>query len=289
MTPQPDRPFIVDADLSNFPAEVLERSHEVPVVVDFWAPWCGPCRTLSPVLERIAMEMQGAFVLAKVNTDTSPSLAQQMQVQGIPAVKLFRDGRVVDEFTGALPEASVRAFIDRHLPSEADLAVARAREMEEASERESAVRLLRSLLRDEPRHVEARVLLAKVLLDLGRRSDAEATFRRVPGELVDTPEARAVRARLELGESGSEDLNDLERRVQQAPGDIDARIRYGRALVASSLHAQGLEQLLEAFRRDPQHGDGAARRAMLEAFDLLGSDHPLVKTYRGRLSMLLFA
>ncbi len=278
---------IVDVQTATFEEEVLERSNSVPVVVDFWAAWCEPCKTLGPILERLAVEGKGRFILAKIDVDANPSLAQMFRIQSIPAVQVFKNGRVADGFVGAMDERGVRVFLERVMPATADLQLERARGEAEAGDLEGAISRLRQVLRDSPEHVGARVALASLLLEGGRASDARAVFGRVDA-CVDTPEARSVRARLELGEARG-DVAELEHKVEASPGDLDARIELGRAMVSAGRHEDGLEVLLSVVEKDAAYGDGAARKAMIEVFDLLGPDNPVTTRYRSKLSMLLFA
>lgn len=278
---------IIDVQTDSFEKEVLERSNSVPVVVDFWAGWCGPCKTLGPVLERLAAEGKGRFVLAKVDVDANPSLAQMFRIQSIPAVQAFKNGRLVDGFVGAMDERGVRAFLERVLPATADLQLDRARAEAEAGDLAGAISRLRQVLRDAPEHVESRIALAAILLDDGKTTDARAVFAKVDPS-IDSSEARSVRARLDLGETRG-DVTELELKVEASPGDLDARVELGRAMVSAGRHEDGLEVLLSVEEKDAAHGEGAARKAMIEVFDLLGPDNEITARFRSKLSMLLFA
>jgi putative thioredoxin len=243
---------IFDVDTADFPARVVERSRELPVVVDFWAEWCGPCRQLTPALEAAARARAGKVELAKVDVDANQQLAATFQVQGIPAVKAFRDGRVTSEFTGALPPAEVERFFDALVPSESDELAAQG---DEAS--------LRRALELDPKHPEAAPALARLLLRRGEAEQALELARGLPGNFL----ADGLVARAELTLAGDESL---------APAfeawDADD---YERAL----------ELLQEAFREagDPQRRD-ALRRVMVAIFTELGVEHPLAREHRRRLS-----
>lgn len=274
-----------DVDEASFQRDVIERSHHTPVVVDFWAAWCGPCRVLGPVLERLAADAAGDFDLVKVDVDRNPRLAAQYRVQGIPAVKAFRDGKLVDEFTGAVPEPQVRAWLQRIVPSGADRSVADARAAEDRGDGAAAERHYRAALAQDPGHAGATAGLARILI--GRSEIAEA--QRLAGRLGPDAESQRVRALLRFKSAGAgADIPALKARVEADPRDVEARYRLGLALAGDEAYTAALDHLLEAVRIDRRHADDGARTAMLDLFALLGEDDPRTRDYRGRLSSLLF-
>lgn len=281
-----DSPWIKDVTTQSFNTEVVERSRKTPVVVDFWADWCGPCRTLGPQLERLAQEGKGRFLLAKVDVDKNPELARMFQVQGIPMVLAIADGRLVDGFTGAQPERFLREFLDALAPPLTDDRLERARALADEGDADGARALLAEVLADEPASVEARVLLARVELDAGDVAAAKIALEGLAVEGAEPAELVAVRRRIELSE-GAGDVAELRRRVAQDEGDTESRIALGRALIAGGTAREGLDELLAAFERDGEGGD-EAKRAMIEAFEALGEGEPLVGEYRRKLQMLLF-
>jgi putative thioredoxin len=274
-----------DVDESGFEREVLARSHSVPVVVDFWAPWCGPCRQLGPVLERLVASYEGRIELAKLNTDEHPALAQQYRVEGIPAVKAFRDGRVVSEFTGALPEHQVRAFLQRLVPSRADELAAEAATLAYSGNRTGAEESYRQALEEDRGHRAASIGLARLLAARDQDQEAIAILASLPAD----EEAARLRAELTLKQAATgADEPSYEARLANDPADLDAAYRLALALAARGEYERALEYLLGVVRRDRRYGDDAGRKAMLDIFALLGDESPLTRTYRRRLSNVLF-
>jgi putative thioredoxin len=276
--------WIVDVGDADFETAVLKRSETTPVVVDFWAPWCGPCRTLGPLLERLAEEHRGTFLLAKVNVDEAPAVSQAFGIQSIPAVKGFRDGMLVAEFVGAQPEPAVRQLIEKVLPSATDRLVAEAA----ALEPDAAEAALREALEAEPRHARALLTLARILGGRGDTAEALRLLERVspPSPLVG--EAERLAAELRTRTDGAGDQDALRARLAADPGDLEARLGLGRTLAALGRHEDALAELLDVVRRDPHFADDGARRAMVDLFAVLGSDHPLTDRYRNELAKALF-
>ena len=265
---------------------VLERSRTTPVVVDFWAPWCGPCRVLGPTLERLATEAQGAFVLAKINVDENPRLAQMFRVQGIPAVKAFRDGRVVDEFTGALPETQVRAWLKRLAPAPADQLVAAAAALEASDPAEAAARY-RVALGDDPQNDAALLGLGRVLVRLGQ-PEGVATLRQVEAGTPVYPQAQAwLKLADFFAEDGVSSAAELARQVEQNPTDLEARYHLAAGLARGRDYQGAIDQLLMIVGRDRAFRDDGARKMVLALFEALGDD-PSVASGRRRLANLLF-
>ena len=244
----------IDVTEQDFQAEVIDRSHQMPVVVDFWAEWCGPCRALSPILESEAARREGQVVLAKVDTDANPMLSRAFGIQGIPAVKAFRDGRIVSEFVGAQPPQVVQSFYDALLPSEADALV--------ESGDEAA---LRRALEIEPGRADAAVALARLLLARGERDAALDLVDRIAGDFA----AEGLAARLRLEAAGEPDLSEAFAALDA--GDTE----------------RGLELLEAAIAADGDARDDV-RRVMVGVFDELGAEHPLAREFRRRLAAALY-
>ena len=277
--------WVTEATDATFETAVVDRSFERPVVVDFWASWCGPCRTLGPLLEELAGKSAGAFILAKVNVDENQAVAQAFAIQGIPAVKAIRNGKLVDEFTGVLPEPEVRAFIARLLPTEADELARRAAV---AATPDEAERLFHEALSSDVNHPAARLGLAHIVLDRDREQGMAELEKVLPGT-PERQEADRLAASIRMADEGGAAEADLAARVESNPADLDARLNLGRALAASGRYQPSLEHLLEVVRRDRRYEDDAARKAMLDVFELLGAEDPLTDRFRSELGRLLFA
>lgn len=279
---------IYDVDEASFQAAVIERSRTVPVVVDFWAPWCGPCRQLGPVLERLATELQGQFELAKLNTDENPRISQTFRVEGIPAVKAFKDGKLFSEFTGALPEPQVRAWLMPLLPSVADRLAEQGDELAAAGHFNAAEDVYREALTKQAVHAASAVGLARILAERGELGEAEAL--RILSSYPNDQRANQLRGEIGLrkASSGVGDQQALEARLAADPKDAAAHYELGMAQAAAADYEPALNHLLSLVRLDRSYKDDAGRKAMLDLFSLLGDDSPLTQSYRKQLSYLLF-
>jgi putative thioredoxin len=258
-------------EVQDFEAQVLQRSREVPVLVDFWAPWCGPCRTLGPVLERIAAQAGDRWELVKINTEEHQELAADFNIASIPAVKLFVNGKVADEFVGALPEREIRRFLEKALPSPSANQLAEAKRLLEEGANGAAAQLLEPMVAGEPGNYEARLLLARSLL--GTEPERIAALLGPWGpdsESSDRADAMRTLAR----------LAQLAKRPSGLP-EASVRDRYlaGAAAVSSGNFGAALEAFIEVLGRDKQYEDGGAKEACKAIFQLLGMRHPLVERY----------
>ena len=275
--------YVKDVDQAGFSLEVEERSRQVPVVVDFWAEWCGPCKVLGPALERAIEDQGGAVELAKVDVDTNQQLSMRFGVQGIPTVVAFRNGEPVSRFTGALPEQAVRQWVEQLLPSEVDKAVDRARQLALDGDTAGAETLLRAALESEPGHIEAGTSLASLFLAASKPEEAEEVL----GRLSPTPEVTQLSAVARLQAGGAEDLDALLDRARQPEASDEVKLEAGRGLAAQGRPADALELLLAIVEAKGEAAD-EARQSMLDLFNVLGPDHPLTADYRKKLATALF-
>jgi putative thioredoxin len=281
--------WTIEVGEENFEPQVVERSKDVPVVVDFWAPWCGPCRFLGPVLERLAEEHAGQFILAKVNVDENPNLAALFGVQGIPAVKIFENGELAGEFTGALPENAVREVLAPFLPTEDDLKSAEADQLAEEGKTKKARAMYQEILARNANHTGALLGLGRILADSGDSKGALESFERVTLGSDERKEADRLIAQLRLKEGSTEDESALRKILASNPGDLEARYKLAQALAANERYKEALEEFLAIVKKDRTFQDDAARKAMLQIFEVLGSDNELTEKYRSELAKVLFS
>lgn len=281
--------FVIDVTEQTFATEVIERSKTTPVVVDFWAAWCGPCRVLGPILEKVANELNGAFILAKVDVDQNQRLAMQFQVQGIPAVKAFYDGNVVGEFTGALPEPQVRKFIQSLVPSTADLYAKQAYEWEMGNQLPLAVTNYRQALEEQPDHPHALIGLGRTLLKQGQVDEGLTVLQKIPEGTREWSVAEALIATAQFRqEAAGQSEAELRSKVEVDPNDVASRYALASLLAAEQQYEAALTEFLEVVRRDRQYKDDGARKAMLALFTTIGEEQPLTRTYRQKLANVLF-
>ncbi len=274
---------VKDIDQQAFGQEVLQRSHEVPVVVDFWATWCGPCKTLGPALEAIAAEYKGAFELVKVDVDQNQALSQQFGIQSIPTVVAFKGGKPVSQFTGAVPDQQIRDFIDALLPTELDRMVDRARDLVLDGDHDAASAVFSEILEQVPDHVEAGTGLASLLIARGDTDAALITL----GKLPRTSEVEKLEAAARVTAAQDVDISELEAVLTADPDDQVTRIDLAQALAANGEHEVALDHLLAVVTAKGEQWE-AARQAMVDVFGLLGAEHPLTVSYRKALANALF-
>ena len=272
--------YIIEVSEADFEFEVIAYSHQVPVVVDFWAEWCGPCRTLGPLLEKLAEEGAGAFRLAKINVDDNPNVALRYNVRSIPAVKAFQDGQVVSDFVGALPEAKVRDFLRALAPSKTDLTLEKAQSYLIRQQAREAEKLFRQVLEGSPSNPAALLGLSKSLLMQGHCAEALQTLKSIPSG----KELASVEIMLHLAEAlGKASAGEIS-------GDDSMSAAYVNSLhlVARNNIPAAMDGLLDILRQDKRYRNGEARAVMIGILELLGEENPLTRQYRNELASVLF-
>ncbi|MCL3881370.1 tetratricopeptide repeat protein [Marivita sp. GX14005] len=295
--------LIKDVSQDAFMAEVVEGSMNGPVIVDFWAPWCGPCKTLGPQLEAAVRSARGAVRMVKVNVDEAQELVQALAQQGlpiqsIPTVIAFVQGRPIDMFQGAKSPSELKAFVDKVIATSGgqtgnglDDAVAAAEEMLESGAAVDAMQTFSAVLEEEPHHARAYAGLVQANLAIGEVEQAEAILNGAPAEISDSAEIEAAHAQVELAKQAKEagPIDELQAKVEANGDDHQARFDLARALYASGDAQGAVDQLLELFRRDREWNDGAAKSQLMTIFDALKPNDPVALNGRRRLSSMIFA
>lgn len=282
-----ESPWVVDVGEPDFETAVLNRSMEIPVVVDFWAPWCQPCRMLGPVLEKLADEYAGKFLLAKVNVDDSPMLAHQFGVSGIPQVTAIYQGKIVGQFSGVQPESSLRTFLDQIIPSEGQMLLQQAADVE-LTDPAKAKELYELVLSQDPKNTIAAAALAEMALNAGDLARAQELLSGVYQGSDGWDRAQTVLARLEFQEAANELGAVEECRAKAADGDLSAQRDLGLVLAANGQFEEALETLVNIVEKDREFGSAHVRELMVKIFNVVGPQSQLANTYRSRLASALY-
>jgi putative thioredoxin len=282
-------PHLADVTQQTFESLVLAKSREIPVLADFWAAWCGPCKQLMPVLAKLADEYAGKFFLAKINSDTEQPLAVRYGVKSLPTVKLFRNGQVVEEFMGAQPEKTIRALLDRHIPRESDALVDNALLAARSGKPDEALAILQQAVKTDPGNDRAKLELARLHTYFGHAAEAEVALAALSVEARESSDAVGLKAQLEFVHivANARPPDALLTAIAANARDSDARYELAAHLVLRQQYEAALDQLLEIVRTDRKFHDDASRKAMVSIFNLLGGSGDTVKQYRAKLSMAL--
>jgi putative thioredoxin len=297
----PPADLIKDSDQTKFAKDVLEASRTVPVIVDFWAPWCGPCKTLQPMIEKVVTEAKGAVKLVKINIDQNQMLAQQLRIQSIPAVYAFFGGRPVDGFMGAVPESQVREFVNRLVqatggaaPDGADdlnAALEHAKQAVAEGDFQLAAQIYNEVLEVAPDNLPAMAGLARCYAQEGQVEQAQAILARVPAKDKGNAEIAAVQAQLDLAEAAKAagPIGELKARAEKDPKDFQSRLDLAMAYWAGDQKQEAIDELLAMIKADRNWNEAAARQQLLKFFEALGFADPLAVAGRKRLSTILFS
>ena len=287
--------LIKDGTDQSFIQDVIEASRDVPVIVDFWATWCGPCKQLGPILEKVVKDARGAVRLVKVDIDKNPAVAGQLRIQSIPAVYAFKGGRPVDGFMGALPESQVKAFVERLAKqgkdgggSPIDDMLELARESLELGDMGGAAQAYAQILQADPANVKAIAGLARLYQQSGDLERAREVLGLAPPDAKD-PDLDGVRAALALADEAPSETAEFEQRLAADPNDHEARLELAKALAASGRMEEAVDQLIESIRRDRAWNDEAARKQLITIFEAAGPMSDVAKQGRRKLSALLFS
>lgn len=281
--------FEIDTQLESFEQDVLSASHQRPVLLDFWAPWCGPCQSLMPVLSKLAEEYAGAFILAKVNIDEQQALAQQFAVRSVPTVKLIKDGKVVEEFLGAQPEAQIRALLEKHILREADKlmqeAFARYQEGDSGARQDMI-----NIINQYPDNSSIRILYVNVLFNEKQFDDARMILESLPHDVRNRPEVMRLLTQIEFLSTAQSaaDFDSLLQAIRENPDNLDARYELSSVYITQSKFDEAMDQFLEIMKRDRQYRDDAGRQGLLKVFEMLGNAGELVQRYRQKMASLLY-
>ncbi|WP_372966370.1 thioredoxin [Marinobacter sp.] len=282
-------PYIFDATMDNFPKEVMEASAKTPILVDVWADWCAPCKQLMPILEKLADEYQGNFLLAKVNADEQQELTSSLGVRSLPTVILVKDGQAVDGFNGAQPESDIRKVLEKHVEPPAEDPYEKARTLWEAGDLEGALTILTEMNQKDPENLNVLIDLAQLKVELGDVETAEQVFESLPPEEKLQPKAKQLAARIKFQKQSSElpAIEGLEQTLAANPKDPEALYQLALHKVLREENAEAMALLIRLMQADSTYKDGVAKTTLVELFEKLGNNDADVRAYRRKLYTLM--
>ncbi|WP_203143136.1 thioredoxin [Marinobacter mangrovi] len=284
-----ESPYVFEATLDNFQDKVMQASMQTPVLVDVWADWCAPCKQLMPVLEKLADEYKGAFLMAKVNADEQQELTGHLGVRSLPTILLVKNGQAVDGFNGALPESEIRKVLDKHVEAPEENPHDKANRLWEEGDLNGALEILTSLNQADPEDIAVLIDLAQIKAELGDTETAQQILDSLAPEDKMQPHARQLAARLKFMEQAGQlaPVADLEKRLEADPKDCEALHQLALQHVIKENNAQAMELLIRLMQVDAGYKDGVAKTTLVELFDKLGNTNPDVRTYRRKLYTLM--
>ncbi len=284
-----DSTYIHNVTIEDFESIVIQNSFKQPVLVDFWAEWCQPCQSLIPVLHKLAEEYKGAFILAKVNSDEQGELAAQAGVRSLPTVKLFVEGKIVNEFMGALPESEVRKFLDPYIKTESDQILNDAIQAYEDGNMQQALDMLNTALANDPQNAKLKINIAKLVANQNDFESATALLDTLNDEDKNQPEVKKILNHIKLANQLKDlgDPQELKQRINDNPDDLDALFQMSAYMTAAENYEEAISLLMQIMQKDRKFQDDAGRKGLIDIFEILGNDHPLVQTYRRKMFTLL--
>ncbi len=282
--------IIFDAGELAFEQRVVEASRDVPVAVDYWAAWCAPCRSLAPILEKVVREYRGAIRLAKVDTEKNRELASSQGIRSLPTVHLYKQGKVVDAFSGVYPESRVREFLSPHVVRESDTIRSQAETLRQSGKAAEAIALLRQAMLSDPQNHRIVIDLADALFATAAYEDAASALDGLPGSEQQAPPAKNLYTRLYFAKlcNGAPGAGELSEAIQADPRNLEARLQLAARNVTDGDYEAAIEQLIDIIRIEKSYRDDAARRSLVSLFEFLGGDHPLVSRYRPLMAAALY-
>ncbi len=284
-----ESPYIHSVNAQDFQSVVIDNSFQQPVLVDFWADWCEPCKALAPILEKLVNEYAGKLLLAKVDTEQEKELAAHFQIKSLPTMKLIVNGQIVAERSGFLPEGELRAFLKPFITSESDKIMQAAMAAQEQGRNEDALELMNQALEKDPSNADLKINIARAIYTNGDKDGALTLLDSLSDDEQNKQESVKLRAEINLAEQ-LEDLpalDQIEQRLIDNPQDCEALLQKSQYLSANGNNDEAMEYLLKIMRNDRQYDDDAGRRGLLSLFDMLGGDHPSVQKYRRKMFTLL--